>query len=71
MSKAHPPKWLREFLTHPEAQGWAAEIGTRNIKLNHPHARHPVWAAKTPSDYRNHQNLLSHMRRALKGAEYG
>ena len=64
------PKWLRELLQKPEHSRWQATIGTHHIRLTHPDAIGPVFAAKTPSDRRALDNIIGTMRRSMKAGSH-
>jgi hypothetical protein len=59
---------MRELVQAAEDEGWSWSI-TRggHLKLEHPEASAPVFAAQTPSDYRAAANTRADMARALRG----
>lgn len=58
-----------EFLRRIRKDGWTARItGGGHLKLEHPSAAGPVFAARTPRSPRSWVNSMADMRRALRHA---
>ena len=67
MSRIKPLRWLRELKKLPEAKGWTIDLTNGDhVRLTHPDAANPVFAAKTPSDSRTIRNIRGDLRRAMK-----
>ena len=60
----------RDLIRFAERDGWSASV-TRggHIRLDHPEATMPIFAASTPSDHRALANAIAMMRRALPPRE--
>jgi hypothetical protein len=60
----------RDLIRFAERDGWSASVSRRgHIRLDHPEAAMPIFAASTPSDHRALANAIAMMRRALPPRE--
>jgi predicted RNA binding protein YcfA (HicA-like mRNA interferase family) len=62
----------RDLLRAAKREGWRVCItGGGHLRLQHPQASAPVFAASTPSDHRAIRHACAEMRRQLRRKEGG